>query len=162
MLLHSFLTRTYHSFLKDEGPQFWPCLFSSRRCHVHLQSYFTHAGGQILRKKAKPIHKRIADDWFCNSQLWHTHQLGFICRSNSYKQWKGEVTKRTLTEAQRPHWTIRTALIVCQLFKHKPPVDSKMTEWHIATVHQRHTRAKPSKVYPEELGHTLFQNQQSM
>ena len=30
------------------------------------------------------------------------------------------------------------------------------------TDHQRHTSAKPSKVYPEELGHMLFQDRQSM
>ena len=42
-------------------------------------------------EEAKPNHQRIADDWFCNSQSWHTHQLGCICRSNSWKQWKGDM-----------------------------------------------------------------------
>ena len=43
-------------------PKFWPCLFSFRRCHMHLQSYLMRAGGQILWKKAEPNHQRIADD----------------------------------------------------------------------------------------------------
>ena len=51
-------------FLKDEVPQFWPCLFSFRRCCMHLQSYLLRAGGQILWKKAEPNHQRKADDWF--------------------------------------------------------------------------------------------------
>ena len=125
--LHSLVIRTDQGFLKDEVPQFWPCLFSFRRCHMHLQSsqsYLMRAGGQILRKKAEPNHQRIAYDWFCNFQSWHTHQLGCICRSNSCKQWKGEVTKRSIAGVQRPHGT---ALIACHLPEHKPPVCSRMT-----------------------------------
>ena len=37
-----------------------------------------------------------------------------------------------------------------------------MTKWRGTTDHQRYIPAKPSKVYPEELGHMLFQDQQSM
>ena len=48
--LHSLVIRTDQGFLKDEVPQFWPCLFSFRRCCMHLQSYLMRAGGQ---KKAK-------------------------------------------------------------------------------------------------------------
>ena len=69
------------------------------------------------------------------------------------------MTKRTLAGVQRPH---ETALIACHLLEHKPPVGSKMTKWHITTDHQRHTLVKRSKVYPEELGHMLFQDRQSM
>ena len=87
--LHSLVTRTDQGFLKDEVPQFWPCLFSFRRCCMNLQSYLMRTGGQILWKKAEPNHQRITDDWFCNFQLWLTYQLGCICRSNSCKQWKG-------------------------------------------------------------------------
>ena len=36
--LHSLVIRTDQGFLKDEVPQFWPCLFSFRRCCMHLQS----------------------------------------------------------------------------------------------------------------------------
>ena len=60
--LQSLATRTYQGFLKDAVPQFWPCLFSFRRCCMHLQSYFMRAGGQILWKKAEPNHQQIADD----------------------------------------------------------------------------------------------------
>ena len=60
--LHSLVIRTDQGFLKDEVPQFWPCLFSFRRCCMHLQSYLMRAGGQILWKKAEPNHQRIADD----------------------------------------------------------------------------------------------------
>ena len=60
--LHSLATHTDQGFLKDEVLQFWPCLFSFRRCHMHLQSCFMRAGGQILWKKAEPNHQRIADD----------------------------------------------------------------------------------------------------
>ena len=80
---------------KIEVPQFWPCLFLFRRCHMHLHSHLMRAGGQILWKKTEPSHQRIADDWFCNFQSWHTHKLGCICRSDSCKQWKGKVIKRT-------------------------------------------------------------------
>ena len=126
---------------------------------MHLRSYLMLAGGQILWKKAKPNHQRIADDWFCSFQSGHTHQLGCICHSNSCKQWKEEVTKRTLAGVQRPHGT---ALIACHLPKRKTPVGSRLTQWRVTTDHQRHTPAKPSKVYPEELGHMLFQDRQSM
>ena len=119
MSLHSFVTRTDQGFLKAEVLQFWPCLFLFRRCCMHLQSYLMRAEGQVLWKKAEANHQRIADDWFCSFQLWHTHQLGCICRSNSCKQWKGEVTKCTLAGVQRPH---RTALIACHLPEHKSPV----------------------------------------
>ena len=74
--LHSLVIRTDQGFLKDEVPQFWPCLFSFRRCHMHLQSYLMRAGGQILRKKAEPNHQRIADDWFCNFQSCTLISLG--------------------------------------------------------------------------------------
>ena len=67
--------------------------------------WFNTRWRQILWKKSEPNHQRIADDWFCNYQSLFTHQLGRICRSNLSKQWKGEVTKRTLAEAQRPHGT---------------------------------------------------------
>ena len=72
------------------------------------------------------------------------------------------MTKRTVAGAQRPHGTTRTALIACHLPKHKPPVETRMNKWHITTDHQRHTPAKLSKVYPEELGHMLFQDRQTM
>ena len=159
MSLHSLAARTDQGFFKDEVPQFRLCLFSFRRCCMHLRSYLMLAGGQILWKKAKPNHQRIADDWFCSFQSGHTHQLGCICHSNSCKQWKEEVTKRTLAGVQRPHWT---ALIACHLPKRKTPVGSRLTQWRVTTDHQRHTPAKPSKVYPEELGHMLFQDRQSM
>ena len=55
-----------------------------------------------------------------------------------------------------------TALIACNLPEHEPPVGSRMTLWRATIDHQRHTPAKPSKVYPEELGHMLFQDRQSM
>ena len=55
----------------------------------------------------------------------------------------------------------RRSLIACHLPKHKPPVCSRMTEWHVAIGDQRHTPAEPSRVYPEELGHMLFRNRQS-
>ena len=84
---------------------------------MHLQSYLMHAGGQILQKEAEPNRQQLTDDRFCNFQSWHTHQLGCICRSNSNKQLKGEVTKRTLVGVQRPHGT---ALIACHLPEHKP------------------------------------------
>ena len=48
--LYSLVIRTDQGFLKDEVPQFWPCLFSFRRCCMHLQSYLMRAGGQILWK----------------------------------------------------------------------------------------------------------------
>ena len=101
VLLHSFETITDQSFLKDEVPQFWPCLFSFRRCRMQLQSYLMRAGGQILWKKVEPNHQRIADDWFCNFQLWHTHQLGCICQSNSCKQWKGGLSLENLWSSSR-------------------------------------------------------------
>ena len=66
----------------------------------------------------------MADTWFCNFNSWHTHQLGCICRSNSCKQWKGEVTKRSFAGVQRLH---ETTLIACHLPEHIPPVGSKMT-----------------------------------
>ena len=56
------------------------------------------------------------------------------------------MTKHTLSGVQRPHGT---ALIAPE---HKPPVGISMTYWRVTTDHQRHTPAKPSKVYPEELG----------
>ena len=56
----------------------------------------------------------------------------------------------------------RRSLIACHLPKHKPPVCSRMTEWHVAIGDQRHTPAEPSRVYPEELGHVLFRNRQSI
>ena len=54
--------------------------------------------------------------------------------------------------------------LACYLPEHKPPIGSRMTKWRITTDHQRHiaTPAKPSKVYPEELSHMLFQDRQSM
>ena len=121
--LHSLVIHTDQRFLKDEVPQIWLCLFSFRRCCMHLQSYLMRAGGQILWKKAEPNHWQIAEDWFCNFQSWLTHQLGYICRSNSCKQWKGEVTKRTLAGVQRPHGT---ALIACHLPEHKPPAVERL------------------------------------
>ena len=102
--LHSFVIRTDQGFLKDEVPQLWPCLFSFRRCHMHLQSYLMRAGGQILRKKAEPNHQRIAYDWSCNFQSWHTHQLGSICRSNSCKQWKRRGDKTQHCRSPTPTW----------------------------------------------------------
>ena len=59
---HSLETRTDQGFLKDEVPQFWPCLFSFRRSCMHLQSYLMRAIGHIPWKKAEPNHQRIADD----------------------------------------------------------------------------------------------------
>ena len=56
----------------------------------------------------------------------------------------------------------RRSLIACHLPEHKPPVCSRMTEWHVATDDQRHIPAEPSRVYPEELGHMLFRDRQSM
>ena len=159
VLLHLLVARTDQGFLKDEVPQFWQHWFSFRRCFMHLQSYFTCAGGQIVWKKAEPNHQRIADAWFCNFQSWHTLQLGCICRSNSCKQWQGELTKRTLAVVQRLHGA---ALIACYLSEHKPLVGSRMTWWHVTTDHQRFASSKPSKVYPEELDHMLFQDRQSM
>ena len=144
--LHSRATCTDQGFLKDEVPQFWSCLFSFRRCCMHLQSYLMRAGGQILRKKAEPNHQRIADDWFCNFQSWHANQLGCICRSNSCKQRKGEVIKRTLAGVQRPHGT---ALNACHLPEHKPPVGSKMTYWRRTIDHQRHTPSNLPKFIPK-------------
>ena len=114
----------WSGFLERRSTQFWPCLFSFRQCSVHLQSYLMRAGTQILWKKVEPNHQRIADDWFCNFQSWHTHQLGCICPSNSCIQWKREVTIRTLAVVQRPHGT---ALIASHLPEHKPPVGSRMT-----------------------------------
>ena len=134
--------RTNQGFLKNEVLQFWPCLFSFRRCHLRLQSCLMRAAGQILRKKAEQNHQqmwscriaffykcifstKLISDWLCNFQSQHTHQLGCICQSISRRQWKGEVTKlRTLTGVQRPH---RTALIACHLSEHKPPVGNRMT-----------------------------------
>ena len=55
----------------------------------------------------------------CHFQLWHTHQLGCISRSNSCKQCQGEVTKRTLAGIQHRH---RTVLIACHLPENKSPV----------------------------------------
>ena len=52
--LNSLVTRSDQGFLKDAVPQFWPCLFSFRRCCMHLQSYLMRAGGQNLWKKAEP------------------------------------------------------------------------------------------------------------
>ena len=78
---------------------FWPCLFSFRPCHMHLQSYLIRAGGQILRKKAEPTHQRIANNWFCGFQSWHTHQLGCICRSNSCRHWKQRWQNASLPES---------------------------------------------------------------
>ena len=69
------------------------------------------------------------------------------------------MTKRTLVEVQRSY---ETALIACNIPEHKPLVGSRMTQWRVTTYHQRHTPAKPSEVYPEELGHMLVQNRQSM
>ena len=54
-----------------------------------------------------------------------------------------------------------TALIACHLFENQPSVDSRMTLRRVTTDHQRHTPAKPSKVYPEELGHMLFQDRKA-
>ena len=34
--------------------------------------------------------------------------------------------------------------------------------WRVTTDHQRPTPSKPFKVYPEELGHMVFQGRQSM
>ena len=102
---HSLAKITDHGILIDEIPQFLPCLFSFRRCHMHLQSYLMLAGGQILWQKAQPNHQRIAGDWFCNYQSWYNHQLACICWSNSCKQWKGEVTKCTLAGVQRSNGT---------------------------------------------------------
>ena len=73
-----------------------------RWCCMYLRSYLMPAGGQILWKKAEPNHQRIADDWFCNFQMWHTHQLGRICRSNLCKQWKGDKTHPCLSPT--PTW----------------------------------------------------------
>ena len=53
LLIRLLATRTNQGFLKNEPARFWPCLFSFRRCDVHLQSYLMRAGGQILWKKAK-------------------------------------------------------------------------------------------------------------
>ena len=50
----------------------------------------------------------------------------------------------------------------CHLPEHKPPVGSTMTKWRVTADHLRHTTAKPSKVYLEELDHMLFQHGQSM
>ena len=66
------------------------------------------------------------------------------------------MTKRILVEVQIPHGM---ALIACHLPEHKPLVGSRMTSWRVTTDHQFHTLAKPSKVYPEELGHMVFQDQ---
>ena len=85
--LHSLATRTDQGFLKDEVPLVWQCLFSFRRCCMHLQSYLIGGGGQIPWRKAESNHQLLADNWFCYFQLWNTHQLGCICRSNSSKQW---------------------------------------------------------------------------
>ena len=68
--LHSLATRTDQGFLKDKVPQFWSCLFSLRRCRMHLQSYLMRVGGQILWKKAEQNHQRIANDWFCSFRSW--------------------------------------------------------------------------------------------
>ena len=87
------------------------------------------------------------------------HSSAWMHLSNSSKLQKGEVTKHTLAGVQRPHGT---ALIACHLAEHKPPVGSRMTLWRETTGHQRHTPAKPSKVYPEERGHMLFHDRQSM
>ena len=77
-------------------------LFSFRRCCMHLQSYSMRAGGQILWKKAEPNHQRIADDWFCNFLSWHISSAWLHLSIHSCKQWKEEVTKRTLAGVQRP------------------------------------------------------------
>ena len=58
------------------------------RCHMLLQSYLIRKWGQILWKKAESNHQRIADDRFCDFRLWHTHQLGCICRFYSFKTTK--------------------------------------------------------------------------
>ena len=63
------------------------------------------------------------------------------------------MTKQTRVGAQRPHGT---DLIACHFPERKPPVGNKMTKWRLTTDHQRHTPAKPSKVYSDELGHLLF------
>ena len=117
------------------------------------------AGSRTLWKKAEPNHQRIVDDWFCKFQLWHTHQLGCICRSNSCKQWKEKVKKRTLARVQHPR---ETAWIACHLPKLQPPVGSRTTKRRVTTDHQHHTSANPSKVDSEELSHMLFQDRQTM
>ena len=114
------------------------------------------AGSQILWKKAEPNHQRVADNWFCNFRSWHTHQLGCICQTNSCKQWKPEVTKRTLAGVQRPHGT---ALAACHLVEPKPPDGSRMTlmarnNWP-STPYSRKTSLKVSL---HELGQMLFQD----
>ena len=58
----------------------------------------------------------------CNFRSWQTHELGCIWRSNSRKQRKGEVTKRTLASVQHPHGM---ALIACHIPEHKSPVGSR-------------------------------------
>ena len=60
-----------------EVPQFWPCLFSFRRCRINLQTYLMRDGGQILWKKAEPNHQRIATTDFEVSNC-DTRQLGCI------------------------------------------------------------------------------------
>ena len=105
MLLHLLATRNELGFLKDEVPQFRPCLFSFRGCRLHLQSYLMRARDQILWKKAAPNHQGIAHDWFCNFQSWHAHQLGCICQSNSFLDvptkfrnlWKFQKIQKTFT-----------------------------------------------------------------
>ena len=54
-------------FLKDKVPQFWPCLFSFRRCCMHLQSFLMRAGGQILWKKALLLEKYLESNRRPNS-----------------------------------------------------------------------------------------------
>ena len=60
--IYLLVTRTDQGFLKDEVPQFWPCLFSFQRCCMHPQSYLMRAGGHILWKKIEPNQQQIADD----------------------------------------------------------------------------------------------------
>ena len=69
------------------------------------------------------------------------------------------MTKRTFARVQRPH---KTALIAIHLPEQKPPVGNVVTQWRAIIDHQRHTPAIPSKVYPKELGHILFQDRQSV
>ena len=72
--------------------------------------------------------------------------------------------KKSSGDKTHPCWSPTPrgmALIACHLPDRKPLVGGRMTLWHVTTDYQRHTLAKPSKVYPEELGHVLFEIKQT-
>ena len=75
MLLDSLVANIDQCFSKAKVPQFRPCKFAFRRCHMQLQRYLLCAGDQIAWKKAEPNHLQIAGNLFRNYPSLHPHQL---------------------------------------------------------------------------------------